>query len=133
MANTVSINVKCPICQKSLMDTENPLNGKPSIKINIQGGGLRGIIRLCSIYGCYDHKSDIDIGNIEIAEFSCPHCNQILNVAEKCDLCKAPLVTFLMDVGGKVSICSRKGCTKHFVAFENVNDELRKFYNEYGF
>jgi methionyl-tRNA synthetase len=114
------------------MDNEQQLNGKPSIKINIQGGGVRGTIRLCSIYGCYDHKSEIDLSKVDIAEFSCPSCNQLLTGKEVCDKCGAPMISFLLDVGGKVSICSRKGCTKHFVAFENIEDSLRKFYDVYG-
>jgi ssDNA-binding Zn-finger/Zn-ribbon topoisomerase 1 len=133
MANAVSISAKCPICKKSLMDYEITLNGKPSIKLNIQGGGMRGTVHLCSIYGSYDHQSDIDINRDEIAEFSCPSCNQILTGKEVCDNCGAPLITLLMEVGGKVTICSRKGCSKHYVAFEDIYETMRKFYSEYGF
>jgi len=133
MAKTVSVQVKCPLCGKSLMDHEHPLHDVPSIKLNIQLGKEKGIIRLCSIYDCYDHVSDIDISGKEVVEFSCPHCHQILNSAEKCDVCDAPMVPFNLDMGGKVVICSRKGCTKHYVAFENLQDAIRKFYDEYGF
>jgi hypothetical protein len=42
------------------------------------------------------------------------------------------MINFNMDIGGRVSLCSRKGCQKHYVAFENVQDELRKFYDAYG-
>ena len=133
MAKTVSVQVKCPLCGKSLMDNEHPLHGVPSIKLNIQLGKERGTIRLCSIYDCYDHVSDMDISGVDVAEFSCPHCNQVLNSVEKCDTCNAPMVPFNLDMGGKVVICSRKGCTKHYVAFENLHDAVRKFYDEYGF
>ncbi len=133
MVKSLSIHVKCPICHKSLMDKENPIHDKPSIKLNIQLGKGRGVIRLCSIYDCYDHDSDMDISSIDIAEFSCPHCNQILNSTEKCDICGAPIIPFKMDIGGKVAICSRKGCTKHYVAFDNPLEEVNKFYDEYGF
>jgi ssDNA-binding Zn-finger/Zn-ribbon topoisomerase 1 len=132
MSNVVSLNVKCPICKESLMDIEQQLNGKPSIKLNIQGGGARGTIRLCSIYGCYDHKSEIDLSKVDIAEFSCPKCNQLLTGKDVCEKCGAPMISFLLDVGGRVNICSRKGCPNHFVAFENIDDSLRKFYEEYG-
>lgn len=133
MAKAVSVQVKCPLCGKSLMDHEHPLHGVPSIKLNIQLGKERGTIRLCSIYDCYDHVSDMDISGVDVAEFTCPHCNQVLNSAEKCGACDAPMVPFNLDMGGKVVICSRKGCTKHYVAFENLQDAVRKFYDEYGF
>jgi hypothetical protein len=133
MVQSVSIHVKCPLCKMSLMDNEHPIHNKPSIKLNIQHGKGRGTIRLCSIYDCYDHECDVDLSLIDIAEFSCPHCNQVLNSTEKCDTCGAPMVPFVMDISGKVAICSRNGCTKHYVAFENPLDAVSKFYDEYGF
>lgn len=133
MTKIVSLNVKCPKCRLSLMDFNYLLNEKPSIKLNIRAGEERGIIHLCSIYGCYDHESNITIPKNVIAQFTCPHCNQILNSKEDCDECSAPMVPFILEMGGKVSICSRNGCQKHYVAFEDLSDTLRKFYDEYGF
>lgn len=133
MEKIVSVNVNCPHCNKSLMDNEYLLNGKPSIKVNIEAGEKRGIIRLCSIYGSYDHQSDMDMSFVDIAEFSCPHCNKLLKIKEICDRCGAPLLSFFMVNGGKVTICSRNGCKKHYVAFEDVYESMRKFYSEYGF
>lgn len=132
MTGYFSISVKCPLCGKSLMDKDYPLRDKPSIKLNIQGEGKRGVVHLCSLYGCFDHETNIDITDIDIAEFSCPHCNQLLNTTETCETCQAPMISFHMEGGGRVSICSRKGCQKHYVAFEDVQDEMRRFYEEYG-
>lgn len=133
MAKNVSVQVKCPLCKKSLMDDENPLHDYPSIKLNIQYEKTRGIINLCSIYDCYDHVCNVDISGVEVADFTCPHCNQLLNTSEKCDVCDAPMVSFALDMGGKVAICSRQGCKKHYVAFENLQDAVKRFYDEYGF
>lgn len=133
MANMVSVNVNCPICKKSLMDNKNLLLEKPSIKLKIKTKDGLGWIRLCSIYGSYEHESDISISDDEIVEFSCPHCNQVLNTPELCDKCSAPMVSFLLDKGGKVAICSRKGCVKHYVAFEEIGLLLKKFFDEFGF
>lgn len=130
---SVSVQVKCQLCNESLMDNEHLLNGKPSIKLNIQLENARGIIRLCSIYNCYDHKSNIEIPDDKIAEFICPHCNQVLNSQENCDKCSAPMVPFNLDIGGKVAFCSRSGCKNHYVAFENPHDAVSRFYDEYGF
>jgi methionyl-tRNA synthetase len=117
---------------KPLMDAERLLHGKPSIKLNIESNNKRGTIRLCSLYGCYDHECDINLTEQEVARFYCPHCNQQLISKDKCDDCDAPMVPMLLEIGGKVFFCSRKGCKKHFVAFEDIDLELRKFYNEYG-
>jgi hypothetical protein len=115
------------------MDHEHLLHDKPSIKLNIAGDGQRGVIWLCSIYGCYDHLSELDLSRVDVAEFVCPHCNQLLSTRSTCDKCGAPLVSFALAGGGKVNICSRKGCTEHFLAFEDIGDSMRNFYEVYGF
>lgn len=135
MPKQVSLNTKCPNCGKSLMDIETLIQNKPSIKLNIETHSDRGTIRLCSLYGCYDHLCDIDLKDGEIAHFFCPHCNKELKSNDECDSqdCNAPMIPLTLQLGGKVFICSRKGCTNHFVAFENLATEIRKFYHEYGF
>ncbi len=133
MDKIISFNVKCPHCHRSLMDHEHLLHELPAIKLNIEIAHQRGILRLCSIYGCYDHESDIQIPEHEIARFYCPHCNKQLVAQEICDACSAPMVPFLLDIGGRVSICSRSGCKKHYVAFEDIADAINKFYKEYGY
>lgn len=135
MTKKVSLNVKCPNCSSSLMDHDNLLMEYPSIKLNIVTHSDRGTIRLCSIYGCYTHQSDIKIADGEIASFFCPNCNKELKSNDFCDSpnCNAPMITLTLQLGGKVFICSRKGCEKHFVAFEDLATEVRKFYDEYGF
>jgi hypothetical protein len=117
------------------MDNDEMLMEHPSIKLNIETTEDRGTIRLCSIYGCHKHLSDIEINEGEIAHFYCPNCNKELKSNDACDTqnCNAPMVPLTLDLGGKVFICSRMGCTNHFVAFEDLATEVRKFYLEYGF
>lgn len=133
MDKIIAVNVKCPHCHRSLMDNDYLLKEKPSIKLNIEIVDQRGTIRLCSLYGCYDHESDVTIPDNEIARFYCPHCNKEITSDEICDTCQASMVPFLLEMGGRVSICSRSGCTKHYVAFEDLSDAIRKFYKEYGY
>lgn len=133
MFNFVSLNVNCPLCGKSFMDEEHPVDNEPSIKINIEIAGKKGTIRLSSIYGSYNFTCDVETPQDEIATFTCPHCNGILNSEVKCEVCKAPMVPFYLDMGGKVAICSRRGCKNHLVEFEDLSNALRKLYQEYGY
>lgn len=135
MTKKVSLNAKCPHCGKSFMDEETKLRDVRSIKLNIETSENRGTIRLCSIYGCYDHLCDIDLKEGEIVKIFCPHCNKELKSNDECDAkdCNAPMIPLTLQLGGKVFICSRKGCDNHFVAFEDLATEVRKFYHEYGF
>ena len=131
MTKIISFNVKCPNCHKSLMDYNYPLKERPSIKLNIEIANNRGTIHLCSIYGCYDHESDIELPKGEIARIYCPNCNKEVKSTELCRVCDAPMVPFILEIGGRVNICSRSGCTQHYVAFEDLSDAIRKFYKEY--
>ena len=55
-----------------------------------------------------------------------------LTIKDECKLCGAPMVTFVLKAGGRVSICSRKGCSNHYLTFQDLTQELSKFYNEFG-
>ncbi|OYT14156.1 MAG: hypothetical protein B6I19_01370 [Bacteroidetes bacterium 4572_114] len=42
------------------------------------------------------------------------------------------MINFNLDMGGRVSICSRNGCQNHAVEFEDLSLALKKLYQEYG-
>ncbi len=132
MKKQISLSVKCPFCGKLLMDEEERIHDKPSIRLNIQTKQERGVIYLCSIYECYDYKTEVPLQEKEVVEFTCPHCNKELNTKEECQSCHAPMVALLLTTGGRVSLCSRTGCPNHYVAFEDLATELQKFYETFG-
>ncbi len=132
MENHVSFAVKCPHCRASLMNENILLNAKPAIELDVEYNGVRGKLDFCSNYGCFDYESDIKIDYGAIANFYCPHCKHTLATDVKCEACGAPMITFSIKSGGRVSLCSRHGCTKHYVAFQNINDAIRKFHEEFS-
>jgi len=133
MYNFVSLNLKCPTCGKSLMDTEHLIDNEKSIKLNIAVGDKKGVIYLSSIYGSYNHDCNIDVKMSDIASFTCHHCNAEIKGKTICETCAAPMVTFNLDMGGKVAICTRYGCKNHFVEFEDLALALQKLYQEHSF
>ncbi len=74
MYDFIALSLKCPVCGESLMDHEHMVDNKPSIKLNIEINRRKGIIRLSSIYGSFNHDTDIDMKKDEVAKFICPHC-----------------------------------------------------------
>ena len=132
MKHFVSLEVKCPHCGKSMMDADYKIHDKPSIKLNIECEGNRGVINLCSLYGCYDKNCNVEFQASEICKFYCPHCNQSLARDITCKVCDAPMVGMDIKVGGKGNICSRCGCENHYVVFEDLTEAITKFYHEYG-
>jgi len=133
MYDFVSLSLKCPVCGKSLMDEDHRVDNEPSIKLNIEISGEKGVIRLSSIYGSYNFISDIDLPKGEVVSFSCPDCEAKIISEQECMTCGAPMIPFYLDMGGKVSICSRCGCKNHKIEFDDLSVALRKLYKEFGY
>ena len=127
MSNRIHIPVKCPICQVTLMNDKILIDDIPSIELEAKIGQKVGQIYLSQIYGSFE-KQFINVDNVigAIAIFSCPHCHQPLPVIQNCD-CRAPMNGMLLEVGGMIKICSRNGCKRHSLEFEDVNDAFMLF------
>lgn len=95
--------------------------------------GKQGMLNVCSSYGCFDKQSSVELIPGQIAVLSCPQCRKDLKGSHLCDLCGAPIVDFRLDKGGNVHFCSRIGCEKHYVSFEDIYATLTSFYHEYDY
>lgn len=69
---------------------------------------------------------------IRLPNFFCPHCISNLCGKNNCKSCDAPMINFNLDMGGRVSICSRNGCQNHAIEFEDLSLAFKKLYQEYG-
>ena len=135
MTKTVSLTVKCPHCHKVLNDDNHLINNHPSIRVSIETPiKQKGFMWLSSIYGDYNYSCEFAIPESEIVNLFCPYCQESLRHKKlECDICGAPIVSFLCNIGGRVSICSRNGCKNHYVVFEDLDSTIRRFYDEYGY
>jgi len=133
MFNIISLRLKCPLCSASLMDKEHHVDNEPGIKLKIKIGKKEGHIWLSSIYESYNYDSDFEIPPNQIADFTCPQCGRQIISEDKCLACHAPMIPFHLKDGGKVTICSRAGCKKHSVAFEDLSTALNYFYDRYTY
>jgi hypothetical protein len=132
MPKQISLIVKCLKCGHSLMDYKHKLNNLPSIQTKALCQGKEGRMWLSSTYACYDQETDLDIPHEATVDFFCPHCEEKLNSEIPCKICDAKMVKFNIEIGGVVSICSRKGCKNHYVLFEDLESAMRKYHREYG-
>lgn len=115
------VRVSCPRCNHSLMDAEHLIDGHPSVRMTITFGGKHGWIRLSSLYGSYTMKSEYEIPMDAVVNNFCPHCHAELVGASRCPACNAPMVPMLVDGGGMVQICTRRGCKEHRLDLNGVN------------
>jgi len=128
----VEVRIRCPKCGESLMDEEAPIDGHPSIHVIGEAGGKKGDIRLSSLYGSYNAQTDLDVPEGEETAFFCPLCGERLASTRTCELCHAPMVPFGFAEGGVVQICSRRGCKRHLIEFNDIRAELRSFVEGYS-
>lgn len=132
----VKVNCSCPFCQRSLMDAEHPINGAPSValvgRLTGNAGSSEGIVRLSAYYGDYTVETALVIPTDMVVDFFCPYCRNHLNSSRICELCRAPMTALMLNNGGKIQFCSRRGCEKHFVEFEDPEAAIRAFNQEYS-
>jgi len=117
------------------MDEDKLINNRPSIRTEIQTSiKQKGYLWLSSIYGDYNVLSEFPIVEGDVVDFYCPYCHESLKRKKvECDVCSAPIAFMNVDVGGRVSFCTRSGCKNHYVVFEDLDTIIRKFYDEYGY
>ena len=124
----ISLFVKCPLCQHTLMDDNQLVDGRPGIRMGIQTSKGKGDIILSSIYESYNYRCDFDVPGNEVVSFYCPFCNTTLTSNTECEYCEAMMVPLDLEIGGRASICSRAGCKGHFLEFEDITSSLKKLY-----
>jgi NADH-quinone oxidoreductase subunit E len=109
------INVNCPHCNHSLSDETFAIDGHPSIRVTISFDHKQGSLRLSCLYGSFNFASDFDVSTGLVVSFLCPHCGVEFPSTSDCSMCTAPMVPMLVDGGGIVQICSRRGCKNHML------------------
>ncbi|MBM3329577.1 MAG: hypothetical protein FJY67_08940 [Calditrichaeota bacterium] len=132
----IPVEVVCPYCSKSLMNGEHPIKEAPSIalwgRLPSSEGGAEGLIRLSAFYGDYQIETTLVIPADVVVEFICPFCRHLLASTRGCEACRAPMVALQFPRGGRVQFCSRRGCRKHLIEFDDTEEQLRAFYREYS-
>ena len=107
---TFPIEVSCPRCNHSLMDTGFPIDGRSSIRCSVSFDQQHGWLRLSSLYGSLNIAAECEIPPGTVVTFFCPHCHAQLAGSSACSECEAPTVPMMIRGGGVMQICSRRGC-----------------------
>jgi hypothetical protein len=94
-------------------------------------GNKASTLNLSSIYGSYNIMSEIHIPEEELVLLFCPKCQASLLLKDSCEDCKAPLAFFELKNGGRVQICSRRGCKYHSIDYSNLSQKISTLYSAY--
>lgn len=107
------IEVTCPHCERSLMNSALAIDGHASIALSFRVNGSVGSIALSSLRGSTSLQSDPPVTPDTVAQLLCPHCRTALNGSGKCSACGAPMATLKVRGGGTYAVCPRIGCDGH--------------------
>jgi len=110
-----AIKLSCPQCNRTLMDPSRLVDDLPGIRVTASFGEKHGWLCLSSLYGSYNISSEYPIPEDALSHFFCPHCHTELNGTSACPECGASMIPFIVQGGGVVQICSRRGCKGHFL------------------
>ncbi len=114
------ISVSCPHCGETLMDGERLIDEHPSCRLTIRHEGEEGDLWLSGLWGSPHCHIDLEVPDGAVTAFFCPGCHASLKAAILCPKCEAPQVPLLLDEGGAVAICSRRGCREHLLDLEGT-------------
>jgi len=109
------LDVNCSHCNHNLKDETFAIDGHSSIRVIISFDHKQGWLRLSCLYGSYNSVPEFDVPMDSIVDFRCPHCGVEFPRTSDCPMCGAPMVPMLVDGGGIVQICSRRGCKHHML------------------
>jgi len=107
------VNVSCARCAHSLMDPRQTVDGYPSIRVTVAANNKYGWLLLSSLYGSYNLASEYEIPAGSMIEFFCPHCHAQLIGGSRCGDCGAAMIPMMINGGGTLQFCSRRGCKGH--------------------
>jgi len=130
MSHKIRVQVNCPTCNGSLMEPGVKVDALDSILFLAKVGNSRGHLYLSQIYGSYSkifRQADDITGSI--VECSCPRCNTPFPVVGTCK-CEAPIISLNLKDGGNINVCTRNGCKKHSLEFEDIDQAFSLFQNQ---
>lgn len=132
MTHELKLHLSCPNCKNSLMTPERRIDGHDAVRITAKVFDSTGDIFLSQVYGSYN-KEFGEAKNVDgsVIEGLCPHCSKPFPIHQMCE-CGAPLFSLSLQGGGLINICSRNGCERHSLEFENADDAFELFRRQDG-
>ncbi len=120
------VELKCPRCNRSLMDSEHLVDDKPSVRVTASFKNKHGCLWLSCLYGSFNIEAEFKIPLDTVLNIFCPHCHAEIVGASQCTECNAPMIPMIVNGGGMIQLCSRRGCREHMLdldveSIENIN------------
>ena len=115
------LQVFCPRCRKSLMDSDYPIDGHPSVKFDVSFDGKKGWLRISSLYGRHAAALEHDIPLDDLSLFYCPHCHEEIPSFTDCPECGSSMAALFIREGCAWEICMRSGCRGHMLNLDQTS------------
>ncbi|MEN8008282.1 MAG: hypothetical protein ABFS42_14795 [Candidatus Krumholzibacteriota bacterium] len=134
MSDRIRLEVSCPDCGHSMMDEDHLIEGVPAVQCRIQVPGpnpklpRKVPIWFSSYYGSGVYECEQTLEENQQMILFCPSCDTRLHGDFSCNKCGDEMVCLDLKGGGKITVCTRRGCKRHFIQLdENVPNLDRLF------
>lgn len=118
------ISVCCPHCGHDLMDEKHPIEGYPSISLEISFNGTRGWGKFSGLSGShlveFEHPASPEVQ----LKFYCPHCRAELIGNSNCMDCGQPMAALKIPGGSVLLVCSQWGCMNRFLCLNGMDSSV---------
>ncbi|MCU0610752.1 MAG: hypothetical protein MUE60_03060 [Candidatus Eisenbacteria bacterium] len=130
MSMHLKLAVKCPACGKSLMHPDVLIDDLPSIHLAVRTAGETGDVYLSQVYGSYAKRFE-NVADVpgSVTPFCCPHCDASFEAHHPCE-CGAAMIWVQLTMGGSINFCTRNGCTRHSLEFDDPDEAFILFQSQ---
>lgn len=135
MSRRIELDLNCPNCHRTLMDPEVRIDDVPAVYCLIQIPGpnpklpRRAPIWFSSLYGSFKFQCEHTLAENERMVLFCPACETELKGERICTACGDPMVSLDMTTGGRLTVCTRRGCKQHLIELGDDVPALERLFN----
>ena len=135
MNRRIALDLNCPSCHTTLMDTMVRIDDMPAVHCLIQVPGpnpklpRQVPIWFSSIYGSFAFQCEHTLAANERMVLICPACQSHLDGERLCSSCGDPMVSLEMTTGGRLTVCTHRGCKQHLIELGDDVPALERLFN----
>ena len=129
----------CPNGHNLLVDSVR-IHDEPSIKLDIEIRGQKGVVFLDSIWGSHTNLFTTLAQGIQAddaVEAYCPYCGVSLMVPKKCSdpSCSAPrqIELYLPGRRNRIILCPKLTCPHHELVVESISEQVLEIIDEINY
>ena len=114
----------CPQCGAALTE-----GNRVRLDAHLRRTNQQGEVSLSAFFGDRSVEADLALEEGDVADLSCPKCENSVMVPLACKICGASMASLNIVGGGYLEFCSRRGCRAHALGGTGNIDDMMTLLN----